>query len=172
MALSKEIGIDLGTANILIYVKGEGIVVNEPSVVSIDEETKKCAVVDTGGASDKILTYLKKNSLELEYILQNNVHGDHIGSVNYIKSKTKATIVAHSDEKELLNAIVARIKIISGMNISEKRAPQDGRMTQRFDRVEYDIRVSSLPTTFGEKNLMLLASKSALTRDKIYLGFP
>ena len=41
MALSKEIGIDLGTANILIYVKGEGNVVNEPSVVSIDEETKK-----------------------------------------------------------------------------------------------------------------------------------
>ena len=41
MALSKEIGIDLGTANILIYVKGEGIVVNEPSVVSIDEETKE-----------------------------------------------------------------------------------------------------------------------------------
>ena len=37
MALSKEIGIDLGTANILIYAKGEGIVVNEPSVVAIDE---------------------------------------------------------------------------------------------------------------------------------------
>ena len=35
MALSKEIGIDLGTANILIYVKGEGIVVNEPSVVAV-----------------------------------------------------------------------------------------------------------------------------------------
>lgn len=75
-------------------------------------------------------------------------------------------------EKELLNAIVARIKIISGMNISEKRAPQDGRMTQRFDRVEYDIRVSSLPTTFGEKIVMRLASKSALTRDKSELGFP
>ena len=41
MALSKEIGIDLGTANILIYVKGEGIVVNEPTVVAIYEETKK-----------------------------------------------------------------------------------------------------------------------------------
>ena len=40
MALSKN-WYDLGTANILIYVKGEGIVVNEPSVVSIDEETKK-----------------------------------------------------------------------------------------------------------------------------------
>ena len=69
----------------------------------IDEETKKCAVVDPGGASDKILTYLKKNSLELEYILLTHGHGDHIGAVNYIKSKTNATIVAHSDEKELLN---------------------------------------------------------------------
>lgn len=75
-------------------------------------------------------------------------------------------------ERELLNAIVARIKIISGMNISEKRAPQDGRMTQRFNRVEYDIRVSSLPTVFGEKVVMRLASKSALTRDKSELGFP
>ena len=75
-------------------------------------------------------------------------------------------------EKELLNAIIARVKIISGMNISEKRAPQDGRMTQRFNRVEYDIRVSSLPTVFGEKIVMRLASKSALTRDKSELGFP
>ena len=58
-----------------------------------------------GGASDKILTYLKKNSLELEYILLTHGHGDHIGAVNYIKSKTNATIVAHSDEKELLMII-------------------------------------------------------------------
>lgn len=42
MIFSKEIGIDLGTANLLIYVKGEGIVVDEPSVVSIDADTKKC----------------------------------------------------------------------------------------------------------------------------------
>ena len=42
MAFSKEIGIDLGTANILIYVKGEGVVIDEPSVVAIDTETKKC----------------------------------------------------------------------------------------------------------------------------------
>ncbi len=41
----KDIGIDLGTANILIYVKGEGIVLNEPSVVAIDEDTKKVLAV-------------------------------------------------------------------------------------------------------------------------------
>ena len=38
---AKDIGIDLGTANVLIYVKGQGIVLNEPSVVAIDSETKK-----------------------------------------------------------------------------------------------------------------------------------
>ena len=37
----KDIGIDLGTVNILVYVKGEGVVLNEPSMVVIDEETKR-----------------------------------------------------------------------------------------------------------------------------------
>ena len=39
--LAKDIGIDLGTANVLIYIKGEGIVLNEPSVVAIDTDNKK-----------------------------------------------------------------------------------------------------------------------------------
>ena len=75
-------------------------------------------------------------------------------------------------EIDLLPAIIARIKIISGLNISEKRIPQDGRMTQVFNRVEYDIRVSTLPTVYGEKCVMRLAEKKALTRDKKELGFP
>ncbi len=45
MGFSKEIGIDLGTANILIYAKGEGIVVNEPSVVAMDIENGKALAV-------------------------------------------------------------------------------------------------------------------------------
>lgn len=44
---TKDIGIDLGTANVLIYIKGQGIVLNEPSVVAIDEETKKPLAVGT-----------------------------------------------------------------------------------------------------------------------------
>ncbi len=75
-------------------------------------------------------------------------------------------------EIDLLPAIVARIKIISGLNISEKRVPQDGRMTHIVNRVEYDIRVSTLPTVYGEKVVMRLAEKKALTRDKKDLGFP
>lgn len=45
MAFSKAVGIDLGTANVLIYVKGEGIVLDEPSVVAIEAETKRCLAV-------------------------------------------------------------------------------------------------------------------------------
>ena len=71
----------------------------------------------------------------------------------------------------LLPAIIARLKIIGGMDISEKRKPQDGRITLVIDRVEYDIRVSILPTVFGEKCVMRLAQKKALTRDKKDLGF-
>ena len=72
----------------------------ENMYILIDEETKKCAVVDPGGASDKILNYIKVNSLELEYILLTHGHGDHIGAVNTIKSKTNAKVVAHNDAQE------------------------------------------------------------------------
>lgn len=72
---------------------------------------------------------------------------------------------------KILPAISARIKIIGGMDISEKRKPQDGRITQMVDRTEYDIRVSILPTVYGEKTVMRLASKTALNREKSQLGF-
>ena len=70
----------------------------------------------------------------------------------------------------VLSSIIARIKIIGGMDISEKRKPQDGRITQFVDRVEYDIRVSILPTVYGEKVVMRLAMKTALNREKSQLG--
>ncbi|NLT14355.1 MAG: Flp pilus assembly complex ATPase component TadA [Clostridiales bacterium] len=70
----------------------------------------------------------------------------------------------------LLPAIVTRIKILASLDISEKRKPQDGRMTMMVDRVEYDIRVSVLPSVYGEKVVMRLANASALTRSKAELG--
>ena len=71
----------------------------------------------------------------------------------------------------LLPAIIARLKIIGGMDISEKRKPQDGRITYVVDHVEYDIRASILPTVYGEKCVMRLAQKKMLTKDKSELGF-
>lgn len=76
-----------------------------------------------------------------------------------------------SYDLRLLSAIVARIKIISGLDISEKRKPQDGRFSINVDRREYDVRVSTLPTVYGEKCVMRLAQKKALSRSKEALGF-
>lgn len=71
---------------------------------------------------------------------------------------------------DALPAIIARIKIIGGMDISEKRKPQDGRITIMVDRREYDIRVSILPTVYGEKCVMRLALKKGVLRTKERLG--
>lgn len=71
----------------------------------------------------------------------------------------------------LLSALVARIKVIGEMDISEKRKPQDGRITSIIDKQEYDIRVSILPTVYGEKVVMRLTAKHGLTKSKLELGF-
>lgn len=76
-----------------------------------------------------------------------------------------------SYDYSLLSGICARLKIMGGMDISEKRKPQDGRISIMVDRKEFDIRVSMLPTVYGEKTVMRLTSKEGLTRPKSGLGF-
>lgn len=73
-------------------------------------------------------------------------------------------------DNSLLPAIATRIKIMGDMDISEKRKPQDGRMSIEVDRQEYDIRISSIPTVHGEKLVLRLSSKLNLTRSKKELG--
>ena len=58
---------------------------------------------------------------------------------------------ASTYDMRLHSAIVARVKVISGLDISEKRKPQDGRFSATVDHREYEIRVSTLPTVYGVK---------------------
>jgi len=69
------------------------------------------------------------------------------------------------------NAILARIKIISNLDITESRIPQDGRFKVRFEKREVDFRVSSLPTTFGQKFVLRALDKSNLSIGLDKLGF-
>ncbi len=66
--------------------------------------------------------------------------------------------------KRYQSAIISRIKVMSGMNIAEKRLPQDGRINVRIKGEEIDIRVSTVPTVYGES-----VSLRLLTRGKIFL---
>ncbi|HOM01403.1 MAG TPA: ATPase, T2SS/T4P/T4SS family [Acetivibrio sp.] len=74
-------------------------------------------------------------------------------------------------DRKLVPSIVARIKIISGLNIAEKRVPQDGRIAIKIDDKEYDMRVSVLPTMFGEKIVIRIADKEGFNVSKLDLGF-
>lgn len=69
------------------------------------------------------------------------------------------------------NAILARVKIISSLDITESRVPQDGRFKVSFEDKEVDFRVSALPTTFGQKFVLRALDKSNLTIGLDKLGF-
>jgi len=71
----------------------------------------------------------------------------------------------------LKDAVVARVKIMSKMDIVERRVPQDGRIKVRTQGREADLRVSTVPTVFGEKVVMRILDKSSLVFDLTRLGF-
>jgi len=73
--------------------------------------------------------------------------------------------------KKNQNAILARLKIMSGMDITESRIPQDGRFKIRTRQKEVDFRVSALPTSFGSKIVLRALDKSSLSIGLSKLGF-
>ena len=73
--------------------------------------------------------------------------------------------------RNLQAGLTSRIKIISGLDISERRVPQDGRLHTKITDKEIDIRISTLPTIFGEKIVMRLLDKAKLQLSLSDLGF-
>jgi type II secretion system protein E len=73
--------------------------------------------------------------------------------------------------KRFQAAIISRIKVMSGMNISEKRLPQDGRINVRIKGEEIDIRVSTVPTVYGESVSLRLLSRGKIFLSLDKLGF-
>ena len=71
-----------------------------------------------------------------------------------------------------LSGLVTRIKILSNLNIAEKRLPQDGRFSVKSPGKDIDIRVSILPTVYGEKIVMRLLDKTGFDFNLSSLGFP
>lgn len=72
---------------------------------------------------------------------------------------------------KMKNPIISRVKILSHLDIAEKRRPQDGRIKMKIDGNDVDMRVSVLPTVFGEKVVIRLLDKSNLQLDMTKLGF-
>ena len=73
--------------------------------------------------------------------------------------------------KATASAMIARIKIMGGLNIAERRVPQDGRIRFKDKNVEVDLRLSTLPTVYGEKAVMRLLKRAADIPEIEDLGF-
>ncbi|MDW8245413.1 MAG: ATPase, T2SS/T4P/T4SS family [Sandaracinaceae bacterium] len=79
--------------------------------------------------------------------------------------------VVKTAHKGFLNSIISRVKIEAGLNIAEKRLPQDGRITKRIQGRLIDVRVSTIPTSKGESVVMRLLDKEKMLLDLSELGF-
>lgn len=74
-------------------------------------------------------------------------------------------------KKEMLNAITTRIKILSGLDIAERRLPQDGRMSKVVNNQQVDLRISILPTIYGEKTVIRFIYRTGTTLGLKDIGF-
>ncbi len=90
----------------------------------------------------------------------------------FVRYRVDGVLYEHlSLPKERFNAIASRIKLISGLDIAERRLPQDGRLNTRVSGQELDIRVSCLPGVHGESIVMRLLPKERQTSSLEQLGF-
>lgn len=76
------------------------------------------------------------------------------------------------NEKRIAGALVSRLKLMSGLNISERRMPQDGRFNIKVNKKSIDVRLSTMPVQYGESVVMRLLDQSAGLLDMEQLGMP
>ena len=108
-------------------------------------------------------------------IIENSFRADATDiHIEPFKSYTRIRIRVNGDLIELMNvsnvvhnSLITRIKIISGMNIAEKRVPQDGRFSQVVDGCTLDVRVSNLPMVYGEKCVIRILATGDMSVRKI-----
>jgi len=113
------------------------------------------------------------NLLLLEAIQSrtSDVHIEPFEAELKVKYRVDGVLVEQpSPPKHLQAALIGRVKIMAGMNIAERYIPQDGHITLRFEGRKVDIRVSTVPTLYGESVVMRILDKSALPLDLRSLG--
>jgi len=147
------------------------------------------------GSEEKDIELLKQDEIELSSVTKESERAPIVKLVNMMLSQAlnkRASDVHIEPEYDCLriryridgslhdifkipkinqNAILARVKIISNLDITENRVPQDGRFKVKFEGKEVDFRVSSLPTIFGQKFVLRALDKGNLSIGLDKLGF-
>ncbi|MBP3243431.1 MAG: Flp pilus assembly complex ATPase component TadA [Ruminococcus sp.] len=152
------------------------------SMQNVDSLTDELAAMNGGDlgnmAADKEAQDRVENAPIVKLattIIENSYRADATDiHIEPFEKYTRIRIRVNGDLVELMNissavhsALTTRLKLISGMNIAEKRIPQDGRFTQVVDGTTLDVRVSSLPMVHGEKIVIRILSTGQIALRKI-----
>jgi len=139
--------------------------------VTVEEEEEE---EDTMGASSapvvKLVNYLLTSAVRRG---ASDIHIEPYDKILRVRFRIDGVLQQVAEPPySLKNAAVARVKLMTGtMDISERRKPQDGRIRIKVDKKPIDLRVSIIPTVFGEKVVMRILDKSSLMLDMTKMGF-
>lgn len=116
----------------------------------------------------KMIEYLFRNSVEMR---ASDIHIEPFENEVKIRYRIDGQLqTVNSLQKESLGPLVTRIKILAGLDITEKRLPQDGRIITKIDNQDVDLRVSILPVVNGEKIVIRILNKNSYKIEKQQLG--
>ena len=146
------------------------------TVVSGEEGSEEVVDLSPDKASDEDAPIVKLvNLIFIESIKERatDIHIEPMEKQVYVRIRVDGVLQnIMTPPVSSLSGLVTRIKILSNLNIAEKRLPQDGRFSIKSPGKDIDIRVSILPTVYGEKVVMRLLDKTGFDFNLKSLGFP
>ena len=146
------------------------------TVISGDEDSSEEIDLSPENASEEDAPIVKLVNLILQEAIKERATDIHIepqeSKVNVRIRIDGVLQIIMTPPSTSLSGLVTRIKILSKLNIAEKRLPQDGRFSIKSAAKDLDVRVSILPTVHGEKIVMRLLDKSGFDFNLTTLGFP
>ena len=146
------------------------------TVISGDEDSSEEVDLSPENASEEDAPIVKLVNLILQEAIKERATDIHVepqeNKVNVRIRIDGVLQIIMTPPATSLSGLVTRIKILSKLNIAEKRLPQDGRFSIKTASKDIDVRVSILPTVYGEKIVMRLLDKSGFDFSLTTLGFP
>jgi type IV pilus assembly protein PilB len=128
-------------------------------------QTSAFAYVDISESADDtpVVTLINSALYKAHSAGASDIHIEPFEENTHVRIRVDGQIVDYlSLSSTLHNSIVARIKILANLDIAEKRSPQDGHFRAKLQDIEINVRVSSLPTVYGEKIVMRFMSQSTV----------
>lgn len=140
----------------------------------VDEDKGKVTMegVDDDDQDNPVVRYVHQMILEAFRLRASDIHVEPGKTDVKVRYRVDGVMqLMPIPPKRAQPAIISRLKIMSGMNISEKRVPQDGRIKMMVNQKMIDLRVSALPAVYGESMVMRILDKSGLMLGLGQLGF-